>query len=63
MCLAAAILTDQGILPALKDDSNYVSADIRYDEYKKLRYIRKTDILAYKYLVEDAGMLADHLAI
>ena len=62
MYLAAAILTDQGVLPALKDDSYYVSVGIRADEYKKLSYIRKTDMLAYKYLVEAAGMLADHLA-
>ena len=60
MYIAAAIASDQGTLPDLKDDSYYASADIRFDEYKKLIHIRKTDMLAYKYLFEAAVMLADN---
>ena len=58
MYLAAAILTDKDKLPVIKDDGYYISSDIIPNEYKKLGYIKKTDIFAYKYLIEATKMLA-----
>jgi predicted nucleotidyltransferase component of viral defense system len=58
MYLAAAILTNTSALPSLKDDNYYISADIRSDEYKKLGHIKKTDLIAYKYLIEVVEMLS-----
>jgi hypothetical protein len=59
MYLAAAILTNQDSLPDLKDDNYYLSADVCIKEYNKLGYIRKMDMLAYKYLIESFEMLSE----
>ncbi|WZL77360.1 nucleotidyl transferase AbiEii/AbiGii toxin family protein [Eubacteriales bacterium mix99] len=61
MCLAAAILTNQDGMPAFKEDSYYTAADIRSDEYKKLGYIKKMNLFAYKHLVEAVEMLSKSL--
>ena len=52
MYIAAAILTNQDKLPELKDDDHYRSSVIRANGYSKLGYIKKSDMLAYKYLIE-----------
>ncbi|HYE82237.1 MAG TPA: nucleotidyl transferase AbiEii/AbiGii toxin family protein [Clostridia bacterium] len=57
MCLAAAILTNQDGMPLFKEDSYYASVDILSDEFKKLGYIKKMDLFAYKHLVEAVEML------
>lgn len=58
MCLAAAILTNQDGMPLFKEDSYYISADIPSGEFKKLSYVKKMDLLAYKHLVEAIEMLS-----
>ena len=58
MYLAAAILTNQERLPEQKDDNYYQSTNLRMSEYSKLGYIRKIDLLAYKYLIEAVEMLS-----
>lgn len=57
MCLAAAILTNQDGMPVFKDDDYYATVDILSDEYKKLGYIKKMDLFAYKHLVEAIELL------
>ena len=57
MYLAAAVLTNQTDLPRFKQDDFYISAEVRAEEYKKLAYIKKMDMLAYKHLVEAVEML------
>ena len=58
MCLAAAVLSDADALPSFKDDNYYATSSISLGEYNKLGYIRKMDLLAYKYLVEALAMLS-----
>ena len=58
MYLSAAILTDQDSLPVFIGDSFYRSAEISSSELKKLGNIKKTDMLAYMYLIEAAKMLS-----
>ena len=58
MYLTAAILTNQDSLPSFRNDIYYQSADINTSEYKKLASIKKTDMIAYKYLVEAIKMLS-----
>lgn len=57
MCLAASILTNQDGMPIFKKDNYYISADISSDEFKKLAFIKKMDLFAYKQLVEAVTML------
>lgn len=57
MCLAAAILTNQDRMPLFKEDSYYVTADIISGEFKKLGYIKKMDLFAYKHVIEAVEML------
>lgn len=57
MCLAAAIMTNQDGMPHFKEDSYYVTGDIPSGEFKKLGYIKKIDLFAYKHLVEAVEML------
>ena len=56
--LAAAILTNQNNLPDIKNDDHYKSTNISSFEYNKLSSIKKTDMLAYKYLFEAVLMLS-----
>ena len=58
MYLAAAVLTNQDELPPFKDESHYTATNIHIDEYRKLGYIRKMDLFAYKHLVEAVDMLS-----
>ena len=58
MYLAAAILTDKKSLPGFLGDDFYQSADVDFGEYGKLSYIKNTDRLAYKYLVETMKMIS-----
>jgi len=58
MYIAAAILTNCNRLPVFKDDDYYRSSMIKDNEYSKLGYIRKMDILAYSYLIEAVDMLS-----
>ena len=57
MYLAAAVLTEQITLPLFRNDDYYKSADIDFGAFHDLRYVRKMDMLAYKYLVEAIKML------
>ncbi|MCL2045418.1 MAG: nucleotidyl transferase AbiEii/AbiGii toxin family protein [Oscillospiraceae bacterium] len=57
MYLASAVLTNQTDLPVFKEDDFYISAEVRSEEYNKLAYIKKMDMLAYKHLVEAVKML------
>jgi hypothetical protein len=57
MLFAAAILTDQSDLPAFKDDDYYLATAIPASEYQRLGYIKKTNLEAYKYLVEAVLLL------
>jgi len=57
MCLAAAILTNQNGMPLFKEDSYYIAAYIPSGEFKKLNYVKKMDLFAYKHLVEAIEML------
>lgn len=57
MYLAAAILTNQDGMSHFKEDSYYVTAETPSGEYKKLGYIKKMDLFAYKYLIEAVEML------
>jgi len=59
MYIAAAILSRQDKLPDLKDDDHYRSSVVLVKEYSKLGYIKKMDILAYKYLIEAVEMLVE----
>lgn len=56
MYLAMAILTEQESLPEFKDDEYYLVPNLINNEYKGLNSIRKTDMLAYKYLIEAFAM-------
>jgi len=58
MYIAAAILTNQGELPAFKEDRYYITTDLCSDEFTKLGYIKKMDMFAYRHLVEATKMLA-----
>ena len=58
MYIAAAILTNQSELPAIKYDNFYLSSNIDFGEYSNLKHIRKMDMLAYKYLTEAIILLS-----
>jgi hypothetical protein len=58
MFIAAAILSDASIPPILLDDEYYKSQSVPAGTYQKLSYIRKTDLTAYKYLIETLKMLS-----
>jgi hypothetical protein len=58
MYIAAAVLTNKSKLPELKDDHFYLNTKLKTSEYIKLESIRKTDMPAYKYLVEAFEMMA-----
>ena len=45
------------LIPSLRDDNYYKSANLLTEEYKRLSYIKKIDLIAYKYFVEADGML------
>ena len=56
MCLAASALT-QTAYPKISDTAGYAKERLTGDQYKRLNYIRKTDLEAYSYLVEATRML------
>jgi len=57
MYIAIAVFTNQTTLPIFNDAEYYKLADIDFKEFSDLKYIRKMDILAYKYLFEAIKML------
>jgi hypothetical protein len=57
MYVAAAILTDQPTLPTILEKHEYAQAIIKPDKFKKLAHVKKTDSVAYWYLIEATNML------
>ena len=55
--IAAAVLTNQEFLPELKPDDEYRSINITAGAFKKLGFIRKTNLTAYGYLIEALKMI------
>ena len=59
--IASAVLSNKSELPSIKEDSYYLTTELNAYDYKKLASIRKTDMLAYKYLVEAFDMIVNCL--
>lgn len=55
--ISTAILTDQAILPKIKEDATYTNVLIQNEKFKSLNHIRKAFFTGYKYLYEAAAML------